>query len=78
MEKIYKTKRGFTLVEIMIVVAILVILASVGFINWVDGLQKSQNVQDRDTSKFVTQVQSQNNYIRQSMLPARSGYSAHF
>ncbi len=78
MEKIYKTKRGFTLVEIMLVVAILVILASVGFINWVDGLQKSQNVQDRDTSKFVTKVQSQNNYIRQSMLPARSGYSAHF
>ncbi len=75
MEKIYKTKRGFTLVEIMLVVAILVILASVGFISWVEGLERSENLQNRDTSKFVTHVQSQNNHIRRDMLSSTPRYS---
>ena len=77
MEKINKRdKKGFTLIEMMIVVAILVILASITFINAADAIQRSKNNATAEESRFVTQVQSQADYIRHSMLSGSPRFSA--
>lgn len=77
MKKISKTnKGGFTLIEIMLVVAILVILASLSWIAWSDSLERHKNAQAREESKFMTQVQSQSDYVRHSMLSGTPSYSA--
>lgn len=61
-------KRGFTLVEMMLVVAILIILASLTFLNVGDAITKAKERQSTESDKFVTQVQAQNDYIRDSMM----------
>ncbi|MBR4493535.1 MAG: prepilin-type N-terminal cleavage/methylation domain-containing protein [Saccharofermentans sp.] len=77
MEKINKRdKKGFTLIEMMIVVAILVILASITFLNAADAIQRSKNNATAEESRFVTQVQSQADYIRHSMLSGSPRFSA--
>ncbi len=77
MEKINKRdKKGFTLIEMMIVVAILVILASITFLNATDAIRRSRNNAAAEESRFVTQVQSQADYIRHSMLSGSPRYSA--
>ena len=77
MEKINKRdKKGFTLIEMMIVVAILVILASITFLNAADAIKRSKNNATAEESRFVTQVQSQADYIRHSMLSRSPRYSA--
>ena len=77
MEKINKRdKKGFTLIEMMIVVAILVILASITFLNAADAIQRSKNNAQAEESRFVTQVQSQADYIRHSMLSGSPRFSA--
>lgn len=77
MEKINKRdKKGFTLIEMMIVVAILVILASITFLNATDAIRRSKNNADAEESRFVTQVQSQADYIRHSMLSGSPRFSA--
>lgn len=77
MEKINKRdKKGFTLIEMMIVVAILVILASITFLNAADAVQRSKNNATAEESRFVTQVQSQTEYIRHSMLSGSPRFSA--
>ncbi len=69
MKKLKKVqKKGFTLIEVMVVVAIIVIMAGITFINVSDSIHKAHERQDREQSKFVTQVQSQAEYIRYSML----------
>jgi prepilin-type N-terminal cleavage/methylation domain len=69
MKKLTKIqKRGFTLLEMVLVVAILVILASLSFINFTDSLQKSRDRQAAEESKFVTHVQSQADHVRRSIL----------
>lgn len=76
MKKFYKTnKLGFTLVELMCVIAILIILTGIGFINWRDGIARGEDVQSRDSAKFVTQVQSANDNIRHNMLSGTPRYS---
>jgi len=77
MEKISKRdKKGFTLVEMMIVVAILVILAALTFTGAAQSVANSKSKGANEESRFVTQVQSQNNYIRRSMLSGSPRYSA--
>lgn len=77
MEKINKRdKKGFTLLEMMIVVAILIILVSITVFNIADAVQRSKNKATAEESRFVTQVQSQANYIRHSMLSGSPRYSA--
>ena len=77
MEKINKRdKKGFTLIEMMIVVAILVILASITFLNAAYAIQRSKNNATAEESRFVTQVQSQADYIRHSMLSGSPRFSA--
>ena len=77
MEKINKRdKKGFTLIEMMIVVAILVILASITFLNAAEAIQRSKNNATAEESRFVTQVQSQADYIRHSMLSGSPRFSA--
>ena len=77
MEKTNKRdKKGFTLIEMMIVVAILVILASITFLNAADAIQRSKNNATAEESRFVTQVQSQADYIRHSMLSGSPRFSA--
>lgn len=69
MKRINKTnKMGFSLIEIMLVVAILVILASIAFINIGDTLHNAKMNQSNQQSKFQTQVEEQNNYVRNSIL----------
>jgi len=69
MKRINKTtKKGYTLLEVMLVVAILTILASIAFINVGDTIENAKNRQSNEQSKFATQVQEQNNYIRGSIL----------
>jgi|GEM_PF-1714144 len=69
MKLIHKTNRkGFTLLEIMLVVAILVVLASISFINIGDSLEKSNARKSAESSKFVIGVQSETDYIRESIL----------
>lgn len=76
MKKLSKVeKKGFTLVEVMLVVAILVILTSLSFINVGDAINRARDRQDRESDKFVTQVQSQADYIRGSMLASTPRYS---
>lgn len=77
MKKINKAnKGGFTLIEIMLVVAILVILAGLSFISVTDSLNRHRNTQAREESKFMTQVQSEADYVRHSMLSGTPRYSA--
>ena len=76
MERINKIdKKGFTLVEMMIVVAILVILAGITTFSVVNAVKRGKNTQANEESKFVTQIQSQTNYIRRSMLSGSPHYS---
>ena len=76
MEKINKRdKKGFTLLEMMIVVAILIILVSITVFNVADAVQRSKNKATAEESRFVTQVQSQANYIRHSMLSSTPRYT---
>lgn len=77
MKKLRKNnKSGFTLIEMMVVVAIIVILAGLTFINASDSIRKSRNAQSAEESRFVTQVQSQADHIRYSMLSQAPRYSA--
>lgn len=77
MKKLTKVqKRGFTLIEIMVVVAILVILAGISFINVSDAITRSKAGQSTEESRFVTQVESQTEYIRYSMLSGTPRFSA--
>ena len=46
MRKIHKNKKGFTLIEMVLVIAIIVILASVLFIGISGYLQKANSVKD--------------------------------
>lgn len=76
MKKISKVnKGGFTLIEIMLVVAILVILAGLSFISVTDSLNRHRNTQAAAESKFMTQVQSEADYVRHSMLSGTPHYS---
>ena len=69
MKKLKKVqKKGFTLIEVMVVVAIIVILAGITFINVSDSIHNAHDRQDREESKFSTQIQAQAEYIRYSML----------
>ena len=69
MKKIMKVnKGGFTLLELMLVIAILCILAGLSFITVTDSLNRHRNTQAREESKFMTQIQSQSDYVRHSML----------
>ncbi len=47
MKKIQKNKKGFTLVEMVLVIAIIVILASVLFFSVSDYLNKAKSAKDR-------------------------------
>lgn len=77
MKKITKVnKGGFTLLELMLVIAILVILAGLSFISVTDALNRHRNTQAREESKFMTQVQSQADHVRHSMLSGTPRYSA--
>ncbi len=77
MKRLHKTnKGGFTLVELMAVIAIIVILAAISFINVTDAMNHDEEVSDRDSAKFVTQVQSVNDNIRHSMLSGTPAYSS--
>lgn len=71
MKRVNKTtKKGFTLLEVMLVVAILTILASIAFINVGDSIENARMNQSSQQSKFQTQVEEQNNYVRNSILYA--------
>ncbi len=71
MKRVNKTtKKGFTLLEVMLVVAILTILASIAFINVGDTIEHAKMNQSSQQSKFQTQVEEQNNYVRNSILYA--------
>ena len=63
-----RQKHGFTLLEMVLVVAILVILASISFINVTDSLQRSRERQSLEESKFMTHIQSQAEHVRRSIL----------
>ena len=77
MKKITKVnKGGFTLLELMLVIAILVILAGLSYISVSDALARHRNTQAREESKFMTQVQAQAAYVRHSMLSGTPRYSA--
>lgn len=77
MKKIDKMNRkGFTLLEVMVVVAIIVILAGISFINVSDALTRSNASKSAEESRFVTQVQSQGDYIRYSMLSGTPHFSS--
>ena len=77
MKKISKVnKGGFTLIEIMLVVAILVILASLSFISVSDSLNRHRNTQAAAESKFRTQISAESDYIRHSMLSRTPSYGA--
>ena len=77
MKKITKAnKGGFTLLELMLVIAILVILAGLSYISVNDALARHRNTQVREESKFMTQNQSQNDYIRHSLLSGTPHASA--
>ncbi len=69
MKKLKKVqKKGFTLIEVMVVVAIIVILAGITIINVSDSIHNAHDRQDREESKFSTQIQAQAEHIRYSML----------
>ena len=77
MKKITKVnKGGFTLLELMLVIAILVILAGLSYITVSEALDRHRNTQAREESKFMTQVQSQADHVRHSMLSGTPRYSA--
>lgn len=76
MKRISKVnKGGFTLIEIMLVVAILVILASLSYISITESLNRHRNTQAAAESKFKTQVQADADYVRHSMLSGTPHYS---
>lgn len=77
MKKIRKAnKAGFTLLEIMLVVAILVVLTGITYIGVEDAINRSKNQQDTASDKFVNQLQSQTDYIRTSMLRGTPAHGA--
>ena len=77
MKRINKTgKKGFTLLEMMVVVAIIVVLAGISFISVSDAITRSKAHQSNEESRFVTQVQSQADYVRFSMLSGTPRFSA--
>ena len=69
-------KSGFTLIEMMVVVAIVVILAGLTFINASEAIHRSKNGQSTEESRFVTQVQSQNDYLRFSLISGTPRFSS--
>ena len=77
MKRMNKTNRkGFTLLEIMVVVCILCVLAGLSFISVSDAINRSTAMRSAEDSRFVTQVQSQADYIRFSLLSGSARYSA--
>ena len=77
MKKITKVnKGGFTLLELMLVIAILVILAGLSYFQVIPMLNRHKNTQAIEESKFMTQVQAQASYVRHSMLSGTPRYSA--
>ena len=77
MKKINKVRKaGFTLIEMVLVIAIIVIMASIGWISWQTTWTRSQSASARDSAKFVTQVRSVNDNIRYSMLSGTPAYSS--
>ena len=69
MKKIRKAnKAGFTLLEIMLVVAILVVLTGITYIGVDEAINRSKNQQETASDKFVNQLREQTDYIRTSML----------
>ena len=62
------SKKGFTLIEMMLVVAILVILTSIAALNVTDALNAGKANQSVQEEKFNSHLQSQNNYVRTSLL----------
>ncbi|MCQ2515342.1 MAG: type II secretion system GspH family protein [Saccharofermentans sp.] len=69
MRRFNKTdKKGFTLIEIMLVVAIIVILASVGFMSIGDTIANAKRNESLQESKFQVRAQSHNDSVRRNML----------
>lgn len=58
MKKIQKTKKGFTLVEMVLVIAIIVILAAVLIINVAGYIKRAQNA-----ASSVSAHNSENDYV---------------
>ena len=77
MKKITKVnKGGFTLLELMVVIAIIVILSGITFFNFFDAKARHEATQSAAEDKFVTQFQSQTDHVRHSMLSGTPRYSA--
>ncbi|MCQ2528629.1 MAG: prepilin-type N-terminal cleavage/methylation domain-containing protein [Saccharofermentans sp.] len=68
MKKITKiSKKGFTLVEMMLVVAIIVVLAGVAFVSIGTVLRDSKNKQNQYKSSHIPAVDSKAGSVRQIM-----------
>ena len=76
MKKINKVRKaGFTLIEMVLVIAIIVIMASIGWISWQTTWTRSQSASARDSEKFMHQMQSQADYVRLSMLSGTPAFA---
>lgn len=58
------SKRGFTLVEMMLVVAIIVILAGVAFVSIGSAITKSKSQQDKYSNSYEPAVNDANSSVR--------------
>ena len=66
MQRIYKTKRGFTLVEMLLVIAIIVILASVVAINvgsYITRSQRAKNEKSEEVSTLKSGISVQESFL---------------
>ena len=66
MRKIGKTRRGFTLVEMVLVIAIIVILASalmIGVTGYIEGTKKAKNQVDAQADEVSHGVHASEEYL---------------
>lgn len=74
MKKIVKvtSKKGFTLVEMMLVVAIIVLLAGVAFVSIGSVLSNSKSKQDKYQNTYIPAVDSRADAVRGMMSSQRA------
>lgn len=74
MKKLNKvtSKKGFTLVEMMLVVAIIVVLAGVAFLSIGSVLQNSRNRQDTYKDSYIPKVDERASSVHNIMTSTRA------